>query len=99
MGKYTIEEALYETDLDILIPKASQYDLNLYDFLNMNNFDKLKNMIYQEANSISEYFSSSKKAAIKYFDSLTENTSKALAVDPEFLELFLFFNSKLLFFL
>lgn len=81
MGKYTIEEALYETDLDILISKVSQYDLNLYDFLNMNNFDKLKNMIYQEAHSISEYFSSSKKAAIKYFDSLTEDTSKALAVD------------------
>lgn len=81
MGKYTIEEALAETDLDILLPKTSKYDLNLYDFLTMDNFEKLRYMIHEEETIINEHFSSSKKAAIKYFDSLTKDTSKALAVD------------------
>ena len=81
MGKYTIEEALTETDLDILLPKTSNYDLNLYDFLTMDNFEKLRYMIQEEEPLINEHFSGSKKAAIKYFDSLTKDTSKALAVD------------------
>ena len=81
MRKYTLEESLIETDLDILIPKLVNYDLNLHDFLTMANYDKFKEMIYKESDTISKYFSASKEYALKYFNELTKSTSKALAVD------------------
>ncbi len=81
IGKYTIASSLEESDLKFLVAKLSKYGLNGYEYLNIDNFPKLKEMIEDNYEEICKYFASSKESALKYFKKLTGNAKKILAVD------------------
>lgn len=80
-GKTTFEEALRETDLSLLINELGNYDLNASEYLTLDNYALLKQLIYDNADKIVKYFQSSKEAAIKYFKNITKKCKKILAVD------------------
>lgn len=81
MGKYTISSSLIETDMKFLVDKLGIYKLEPQEYLNNENFDKFKKMIYEEKSLIIEKFESSKQAAINYFKEIIGNSKKLLIVD------------------
>lgn len=81
VGKMTIEESLKETDLDILLPLLSQYNLTAAEYLTNENIHQLKKLIYENKETIENYFAPSKKAALDYFKSVTKDAKNVLTVD------------------
>lgn len=77
----TLIDALNETDLSLLIPYLSEANLNPLDVISMDNYEKIRNFIYDNKKRIVEYFSSSCLAASQYFSAIVEDKKKVCAVD------------------
>lgn len=77
----TLGEALKETDMDFLIEELDEYSLHEDEIITLDNYEKVRGMLYKEKTSIVEQFSTSVNGGVKYFGHFINDSHKICAVD------------------
>ena len=77
----TIKEALVETGLDFLLDKIKEYEMEDEDILDKNSYRKIRKMIFDNKEMITEEFRPMRKAAASYFDKCFGDSKKVLVSD------------------
>lgn len=80
-GDEQIGAALKETDLSILLNYLHIYNIAEDDMLTNDKYEIIRQMIYDQKEIISSYFSKAKNAARKYFGEIISDDKKVCAVD------------------
>lgn len=80
-GKCTIEDALREADLDLLLPFLKKYRLRKNDILNSHNYPSIRKLIYDSKPIITDYYRQARSGAKQYFDALLETDSSVCLAD------------------
>lgn len=68
MGQTKIGDALKETDIEFLVERLAEHNLDKEEYLTESNYKAVRKFIYHYRNEISESFLPMRKAAEKYFN-------------------------------
>ncbi len=79
--KVTLEQLLQEIDLEFLIEKLSEYNLNKEELYTSANSERVVDFIYQEKEAIIRYFKATQDNMYSYLKPMIEGHKKILVVD------------------